>query len=101
MSVIVLKSAPSTFVVAALVEASVLIGKFCFTSSSSSFSRLIHSHEKPSEDQPTGQSNKDRFASKNDPIALKILERQKLMQEENQREREKVISFLQTTYFPN
>ena len=54
------------------------------------------SHEKPDEnaDALNKQNIKDRFNGKNDPVAMKILERQRLQQEEDKREKMKVKSVL-------
>lgn len=53
---------------------------------------FILSHEKPADmNDPLNKQNiKDRFNGRNDPVAQKILERQKLQEEEDKRERAKV-----------
>lgn len=54
------------------------------------------SHEKPQDvnDPMNKQNIKDRFNGKNDPVAQKILERQKLQEEEDKRERARVVDII-------
>ena len=56
------------------------------------FLHIIYRHELPkeSDDSLNKQNIKDRYNGKNDPVAQKILERQRLQEEEDKRERAKV-----------
>ena len=56
------------------------------------FILIMYRHELPkeSDDSLNKQNIKDRYNGKNDPVAQKILERQRLQEEEDKRERAKV-----------